>query len=135
MVEVLCQIASLLKFKVVVQAPKDEENRFADANQVITEPLEMEDIDFKVDYFILATHHRDDDMAEGLELRTTIYLGTFIKFLRDVLKKRMKHPQGERLVDRYQNNDRCGKKTPYIPFKERQHISCNKCDGGHGSEN
>ncbi len=75
-VEVLCQIASLLKFKVVVQAPKDEENRFADANQVITEPLEMEDIDFKVDYFILATHHRDDDKIAYEALKKGIpYVG------------------------------------------------------------
>ena len=75
-VEVLCQIASLLKFKVVVQAPKDEENRFADANQVITEPLEMEDIDFKVDYFILATHHRDDDKIACEALKMGIpYVG------------------------------------------------------------
>ena len=75
-VEVLCQIASLLKFKVVVQAPKDEENRFADANQVITEPLEMEDIDFKVDYFILATHHRGDDKIACEALKKGIpYVG------------------------------------------------------------
>ncbi len=60
-VEVLSQMASLLKFKVVIQAPKDEENRFPDADQVITDPLEMEGVDFRVDYFILATHHRDDD--------------------------------------------------------------------------
>ncbi len=60
-VEVLSQMASLLKYKVVIPAPQEEENRFPDADQIITDPLEMEDIDFKVDYFILATHHRDDD--------------------------------------------------------------------------
>ena len=60
-VEVLCQIACLLKFKVVVQTDENEKDRYPEANKIITEPLELEDIDFKVDYFILATHHRNDD--------------------------------------------------------------------------
>jgi len=60
-VEVLCQMASMLKFKVVVQIDENEKDRYPEANNIITEPLELEDIDFQVDYFILATHHRDDD--------------------------------------------------------------------------
>ena len=75
-VEVLSQMASLLKYKVVIQAPKEEENRFPDADQIITDPLEMEDIDFKVDYFILATHHRDDDKIAYEALKKGIpYVG------------------------------------------------------------
>ena len=60
-VEVLCQMASMLKFKVVVQTDENEKDRYPEANDIITEPLELEDIDFQVDYFILATHHRNDD--------------------------------------------------------------------------
>ena len=60
-VEVLCQMASMLKFKVVVQTDENEKDRYPDANDLITGPLELEDIDFQVDYFILATHHRNDD--------------------------------------------------------------------------
>jgi xanthine dehydrogenase accessory factor len=75
-VEVLSQMASLLKYKVVIQAPKEEENRFPDADQIITDPLELEDIDFKVDYFILATHHRDDDKIAYEALKKGIpYVG------------------------------------------------------------
>ena len=60
-VEVLCQMARMLKFKVVVQTDENEKDRYPDAIDLITGPLELEDIDFQVDYFILATHHRDDD--------------------------------------------------------------------------
>ncbi|MDP6339590.1 MAG: XdhC family protein [Candidatus Marinimicrobia bacterium] len=75
-VEVLCQMASLLKFKVIIQAPKDEANRYPDANEVITDPLEFEDIDFSVDYFILATHHRNDDQIACEALKKGIpYVG------------------------------------------------------------
>ena len=48
-VEVLCQLASVLKFKVVVQTSEDEKNRYPEAERIISEPLEMDDIDFKVD--------------------------------------------------------------------------------------
>ncbi len=60
-VEILCRLASILKFKVIVQTDKNEKEYFSDADKIITDPLEIEDIDFPVDYFILATHHRDDD--------------------------------------------------------------------------
>ena len=65
-VEVLCQMASMLKFKVVVQTDENEKGRYPEANDIITEPLELEDIDFHVDYFILATHHRNDDKILSL---------------------------------------------------------------------
>ena len=75
-VEVLCQMASVLKFKVVVQTDENEKGRYPDANEIITEPLELEDIDFKVDYFILAMHHRNDDKITFDALRKGIpYVG------------------------------------------------------------
>jgi len=60
-VEVLCQMASILNFKVIVQTDEGEKERFPEAADVITDPLELEDIDHHLDYFILATHHRNDD--------------------------------------------------------------------------
>ena len=60
-VEVLCQMAHTLNFKVVVQTPEEEVERYPDVDKIITDPLEMDDIDFDVHYFVLATHHRDDD--------------------------------------------------------------------------
>ena len=60
-VEVLCQMAHTLNFKVVVQTPEEEVERYPDVDKIITDPLEMDDIDFDVNYFVLATHHRDDD--------------------------------------------------------------------------
>jgi len=59
-VEVLAEMASLLNFKVLIQTQEDEKDRYKLADQVITDPLDLEDIDHKIDYFILATHHRDD---------------------------------------------------------------------------
>ena len=59
-VEVLAEMASLLNFKVLIQTQEDEKDRYKLADQIITDPLELDDIDHKIDYFILATHHRDD---------------------------------------------------------------------------
>ena len=75
-VEVLCQLASVLKFKVVLQTSEDEKDRYPEAERIICEPLEMDDIDFKVDYFILATHHRNDDKISCEALKKGIpYVG------------------------------------------------------------
>ena len=60
-VEILCQLASILKFKVIVHTDENEREYYSDADKIITEPIELEDIDFSIDYFILGTHHRDDD--------------------------------------------------------------------------
>ena len=74
--EILCEMASLLKFKVVVQTSKEEKDRYPNASEVITENLEIEDIEFSVDYFILATHHRDDDRVSLEALKKGIpYVG------------------------------------------------------------
>ena len=54
-VEVLCQMAHTLNFKVVVQTPEEEVERYPDVDKIITDPLEMDDIDFDVNYFVLAT--------------------------------------------------------------------------------
>ena len=59
-VEVLAEMASLLNFKVLIQTQEDEKDRYKLADQIITDPLELDDIDHKINYFILATHHRDD---------------------------------------------------------------------------
>ena len=74
--EILCQMASLLKFKVIVQTSNQEKSRYPDADKVIVGNLEIEDIDFPVDYFILATHHRNDDQVSLDALKKGIpYVG------------------------------------------------------------
>ena len=76
LVEIICQMASLLNLKVIVQTSEQEKDRYPGADEIITEPLEMEDIDFPVDYFILATHHRDDDRVTLEALKKGIpYVG------------------------------------------------------------
>jgi xanthine dehydrogenase accessory factor len=59
-VEVLAEIAHMLSFKVLIQTQEDEKDRYELANQIITDHLDLEEIDENIDYFILATHHRDD---------------------------------------------------------------------------
>ena len=74
--EILCKMASLLKFKVIVQTSKEEKERYPNAAEIITDTLELEDIDFHVDYFILATHHRNDDRISLEALKKGIpYVG------------------------------------------------------------
>ena len=91
-VEILCQMASILKFKVIVQTDKNEIEYFKKADQVITEPLELDDIDFSVDYFILATHHRNDDRVTYDAIKKGIgYVGVVASakktgIIRDYLK-------------------------------------------------
>ena len=76
LVEVICEMASLLKFKVIVQTSLQEKHRYPHADKVIIDTLEIEDIDFPVDYFILATHHRDDDQVTLEALKKGIpYVG------------------------------------------------------------
>ena len=60
-VEILCRLASILKLKVIVQTDENEKEYYSDADKIITDSMDIEDIDFPVDYFILATHHRNDD--------------------------------------------------------------------------
>ena len=74
--EILCEMASLLKFKVVVQTSEQEKERYPSAVKIITNELDLEDIDFHVDYFILATHHRNDDRISLEALKKGIpYVG------------------------------------------------------------
>ena len=74
--EILCKMASLLNFKVIIQAPKEEKERFPDADRIISEEFEMENITSPIDFFILATHHRDDDRISLDALRKGIpYVG------------------------------------------------------------
>jgi len=74
--EILCEMASLLKFKVIVQTSEEEKERYPNASELITDSLEIDDIDFPVDYFILATHHRNDDRVSCEALKKGIpYVG------------------------------------------------------------
>ena len=59
-VEVLAELAVILNFKVLIQTQQDEEYRYVFADKIITEPLDLDEINESVDYCILATHHRDD---------------------------------------------------------------------------
>jgi len=59
-VEVLTELAVTLNFKVLIQTQEDERDRYGSADKIITEPLDLDEFDELVDYFILATHHRDD---------------------------------------------------------------------------
>ncbi len=59
--EVLAQLGDLLNYRVMVQTSEEESSRYPNAERIITKPLDLEDLDFSVDYFILGTHHRDDD--------------------------------------------------------------------------
>ena len=91
--EFLCQMASLLKFKVIVLTTKQDKDRYPDASKVIVGNLEIQDIDFPVDYFILATHHRNDDQVSLEALRKGIsYVGVVAsekkaKIIYEFLKK------------------------------------------------
>tara|TARA_Y100001970_G_C14242983_1_gene866076 strand:+ start:1263 stop:2060 length:798 start_codon:yes stop_codon:yes gene_type:complete len=74
--EILCEMASMLKFKVIVQTPEEEKERYPGAAEIIVDNLEIEEIDFPVDYFILATHHRNDDRVSLEALKKGIpYVG------------------------------------------------------------
>lgn len=59
--EVLAQLGDLLNYRVMVQTSSEEAERYPGAEQIITDPIDIEDLDFAVDYFVLGTHHRDDD--------------------------------------------------------------------------
>lgn len=59
-VETIAEFGHKLNFRVLVQTPKDEQVRFKDADKIITDPLDLESMDESIDYFILATHYRDD---------------------------------------------------------------------------
>jgi xanthine dehydrogenase accessory factor len=45
---------------VLIQTPEEEQERYNSADKIIIDPLELNDIDETVDFFILATHHKDD---------------------------------------------------------------------------
>ena len=49
--EILCKMASLLNFSVIIQAPKEEKERFPDADRIISEEFEMENITLPIDFF------------------------------------------------------------------------------------
>ena len=67
-VEVLCEMAKLLNFKIIIHTSKNftqtsrtNDELYPHADEIITDVLNVEDINKKIDYFILATHHSNDD--------------------------------------------------------------------------
>ena len=75
-VEVFCSMAKLLNFKLIVHTSKSNEELYPDADKIITEGLKVEDIDEKINYFILATHHGNDDkIALGAIRKGIPYVG------------------------------------------------------------
>ena len=75
-VEVLCNMAKLLNFKLIVHTSKSNEELYPDADKIITEGLKVEDIDEKINYFILATHQGNDDkIALGAIRKGIPYVG------------------------------------------------------------
>ena len=82
-VEVLCSMAKLLNFKIIIHtsksnlhSSKSNEELYPDADKIITESLNVEEIDEKINYFILATHHSDDDKISLAAIKKGIpYVG------------------------------------------------------------
>ena len=82
-VEVLCSMAKLLNFKIIIHTSKSNlhssrsnEELYPDADKIITENLNVEKIDEKINYFILATHHSDDDKISLAAIKKGIpYVG------------------------------------------------------------
>jgi xanthine dehydrogenase accessory factor len=75
-VEVFCSMAKLLNFKLIVHTSKSNEELYSDADKIITEGLKVEDIDEKINYFILATHQGNDDkIALGAIRKGIPYVG------------------------------------------------------------
>ena len=75
-VEVFCSMAKLSNFKLIVHTSKSNEELYPDADKIITEGLKVEDIDEKINYFILATHQGNDDkIALGAIRKGIPYVG------------------------------------------------------------
>ena len=75
-VEVFCSMAKLLNFKLIVHTSKSNEELYPHADKIITEGLKVEDIDEKINYFILATHQGNDDkIALGAIRKGIPYVG------------------------------------------------------------
>ena len=82
-VEVFCNMAKLLNFKLIVHTSKSNIHTsksngelYPDADKIITEGLKVEDIDEKINYFILATHQGNDDkIALGAIRKGIPYVG------------------------------------------------------------
>ena len=58
--EVLCEMAKTLGFKVVIQTSKLEKDHFLKADVIINDDEKIKYKNYNLDYFILATHHRND---------------------------------------------------------------------------
>ena len=95
-VEVLCNIAKLLDYKIIIHTSKDNihssksnHELYPDADKIITENLNIEDIDEKINYFILATHHNDDDKTSLAAIKKGIpYVGVIASQKKaDLIKK------------------------------------------------
>jgi xanthine/CO dehydrogenase XdhC/CoxF family maturation factor len=72
-----------VKFKVIIHTSKSHihtsksnEELYPNADKIITEGLGVEDIDDNINYFILATHHSNDDKIALEAIRKGIsYVG------------------------------------------------------------
>jgi xanthine dehydrogenase accessory factor len=82
-VESLCTMAKMLNFKLIIHTSKSHihtsksnEELYPNADKIITEGLGVEDIDDNINYFILATHHSNDDKIALEAIRKGIpYVG------------------------------------------------------------
>jgi len=68
-VEVLSEIGSLLDFRVVVQTPEEEVSHYPHVHQVITENLDMDQLQLTPDYVVLAAHHPNDNLDASKALK------------------------------------------------------------------
>ena len=95
-VESLSKIAKLLNFKIIIHTAKSHihtnksnEELFPNVDKLITEELEVDKIDENIDYFILATHHSDDDKIALAAIKKGIkYVGVIASQKKaDLIKK------------------------------------------------
>ncbi|MDD9930248.1 MAG: XdhC family protein, partial [Candidatus Marinimicrobia bacterium] len=95
-VEVLCRIAKLLNFKMIIHTSKENihssksnEELYPNADKIITEDLNLAEINEKINYFILATHHSDDDKISLEAIKKGIpYVGVIASQKKaDLIKK------------------------------------------------
>jgi len=95
-VESLCSMAKMLNFKLIIHTSKSHiytsktnEELYPNADKIFTEDLGVKDINDNIDYFILATHHNNDDKIALEAIRKGItYVGVIASQKKsDIIKK------------------------------------------------
>ena len=71
-VEVLSELGRRLDFRVVVQVPRDDAPRYPHAHQVITDNLDVDQLQPAPDYAVLASHHPNDNLLSLQALKRGI---------------------------------------------------------------